>query len=49
MGELDDYLNDGEHLLYTTDNGGEYLGFTEGRVIFLKLKGLFGKKGSLKI
>jgi len=48
MGEFDSYLNDGEKLLYTTEGKAEYLGFTDSRVIYLGLKGLFSQEKQFK-
>ena len=40
MSELDDYLNEGEKLLYTVEGEAEYLAFTDSRAIYLGFKGL---------
>ena len=48
MSELDGYLNEGEKLLYTAEGEAEYLGFTDSRVIYLGVKGLFSQEKQFK-
>jgi len=42
MSEFDDYLTEGEQLIYTAEGENEYLGFTNKKIIYLGFVGIFG-------